>query len=385
MWSIKNKLPMGLIALCAVSIVSLKDTGIFINEHIQKTYSGNQVSFAIGEEVNVIEKTKDSYIVKKGKAKLTIPQSKILLTEVNVPTYKVIKQGPIKKDGAVLRNLFIGEYAVEVQNNKDSVVIRCNDGTVGTVSKDSIEKIASTRENETKVKVKANTKVKNDKEVLDLKAGESVNVVDFNNGDFIIKDDNGKKYNLPAEKLAIETGKKVEKTEEKDSEENSLSLIKVMDEDSKEIEKIAKSKAKIKAEKEMTYAPQDLSNASETVNRIISSAYSKMGTTYVYGATGDGGYDCSGFVYAIYKNEMGISIPRSSSEQANAGRPIEKLELREGDLVFFNTSGSGVSHVGIYIGGGEFIHASSGAGKVVISSLSEDYYAERYLSAARVL
>lgn len=384
MWSIKNKLPMGLIALCAVSIVSLKDTGIFINEHIQKTYSGNQISFAIGEEVNVIEKTKDSYIVKKGKAKLTIPQSKILLTEVNIPTYKVIKQGPIKKDGAVVRNLFIGEYAVEVKDNKDSVVIKCNDGTIGTVSKDSLEKIASTRENETKVKVKANTKAINDKDVLNLKAGESVSVVDYNKGDFIIKDDNGKKYNLPAEKLALDSGKKVEKEITSD---DTLSLIKAMDNDAKEIENIAKSKSKVKAEKikDIAYAAQDLGNASDTVNRIIASAYSKMGSTYVYGASGDGGYDCSGFVYAIYKNEMGISLPRSSSEQACVGRQIDKYDLREGDLVFFNTTGSGVSHVGIYIGGGEFIHASSGAGKVVISSLSEDYYAERYLSASRVL
>ena len=56
----------------------------------------------------------------------------------------------------------------------------------------------------------------------------------------------------------------------------------------------------------------------------------------------------------------------------------------EGDLIFFNTTGSGVSHVGIYIGGGKFIHASSGAGKVIESSLSEDYYSSRYVNATRV-
>lgn len=64
---------------------------------------------------------------------------------------------------------------------------------------------------------------------------------------------------------------------------------------------------------------------------------------------------------------------------------MAKSDLQEGDLVFFNTTGSGVSHVGIYVGDGKFIHASSGQGKVMTSSLSEGYYQDRYVNATRVL
>ena len=184
MWSIKNKLPMGLVALCAVSIVGLKDTGVFINEHVQRTYSGNEISFAIGEQVNIVEKTGNSYIVKKGKAKVTIPEDKILVKEVNIPTYKVVKSSPIKKDGKVVRNLFIGEYAIEVKNNKDTVTIKLNDGTVGDVSKSVVEKVADKRENKTEVKVKSNAVAKSNNGKLKLKAGESVSVVDYNYGDY---------------------------------------------------------------------------------------------------------------------------------------------------------------------------------------------------------
>lgn len=386
MLSIKGKLPLGLIALCAVSLVSLKDTGVFINEHVQRTFSGNEISFSIGEEVNVIEKTKDSYIVKKGKAKLTIPQEKILLKEVNVPTYKIVKNAPIKKDGKVVRNLFIGEYAVEVKNNKDTVTIKCNDGTIGQVPRDSLEMIADKRENVTEVKVKSNAIAQSGKNKLTLKVGDSVNVVDYDNGDFIIKDNKGKKYSLAAEKLSLESGKKIDKEPKNDEQTYSAAI----ENDSKEIEKIAKEASKknnkdSKKDKVINFKPQDLENAPENAGKIIASAYDKLGIEYVYGSTGDECYDCSGLVYAIYKNEMGIKLPRSSSEQSCYGKQVEKEDLREGDLVFFNTTGSGVSHVGIYIGGGEFIHASSGAGKVVVSSLNEDYYSARYVNATRVL
>ena len=77
MVSFKNKLPLGLFALCAVSIVGMKDTGVFINEHVQKTYSGNEIDFSIGEKVEVLERKGNDYFVQKGKANVTIPQDKL--------------------------------------------------------------------------------------------------------------------------------------------------------------------------------------------------------------------------------------------------------------------------------------------------------------------
>ena len=82
MVSFKNKLPLGLFALCAVSIVGMKDTGVFINEHVQKAYSGNEIDFSIGEKVEVLERKGNDYFVQKGKAKVTIPQDKILADSI---------------------------------------------------------------------------------------------------------------------------------------------------------------------------------------------------------------------------------------------------------------------------------------------------------------
>jgi len=106
-----------------------------------------------------------------------------------------------------------------------------------------------------------------------------------------------------------------------------------------------------------------------------------VGTPYKYGGTTTAGFDCSGFVRHIY-SQYGIKLPRTSKEQSKAGTFVKKAELKPGDLVFFNTSGRGVSHAGIYIGDGKFAHASSSKG-VTITKLSDSYYAKRYVTARR--
>ena len=117
--------------------------------------------------------------------------------------------------------------------------------------------------------------------------------------------------------------------------------------------------------------------------RDIASRY--LGVTYVYGGSSAGGLDCSGFVTIVYR-ELGVTLPRTSREQFTAGISVRPTDLESGDLVFFDTLGRGaVSHVGIYLGAGEFIHAASNPGKVITSRLEEKYYATRYLGARRVL
>lgn len=117
---------------------------------------------------------------------------------------------------------------------------------------------------------------------------------------------------------------------------------------------------------------------------LINRAYDFLGTRYRYGGTSRSGIDCSGFSQAVYKSQ-GISIPRTSSQQSKVGKSVPKETLKQGDLVFFRTrGGSRVSHVGVYVGNGRFIHASSGKGRVTTSSLSEGYYSRRYAGARRV-
>lgn len=105
-----------------------------------------------------------------------------------------------------------------------------------------------------------------------------------------------------------------------------------------------------------------------------------IGTPYVWAGQSIDGFDCSGFTSYLYKSN-GISIPRTSKDQFSEMKIAEYLE--PGDLVFFNTFGEGVSHVGVYIGDSKFIHSSSTKKGVVEESMNNKYYKERYLGARR--
>lgn len=108
-----------------------------------------------------------------------------------------------------------------------------------------------------------------------------------------------------------------------------------------------------------------------------------MGTPYTYGGESRSGIDCSAFTRAVYR-AVNIEIPRTASQQSAAAETVNAPNLQFGDLIFFNTSGSGISHVGIYIGNGFFAHASTSRG-VVRESLAKQYYAERIVSVGRFM
>jgi cell wall-associated NlpC family hydrolase len=107
------------------------------------------------------------------------------------------------------------------------------------------------------------------------------------------------------------------------------------------------------------------------------------GVRYRTGGNTKTGVDCSGFTVAVYLAVYGIALPRVSREQYRISRKISITELQEGDLVFFKTSGRGVSHVGVYLGNNKFIHASVSRG-VMVNSLFESYYVQRFIGAGRI-
>lgn len=116
----------------------------------------------------------------------------------------------------------------------------------------------------------------------------------------------------------------------------------------------------------------DFSNIRE---QIISFAQTKLGSPYVWGATGPNTFDCSGFVGYVFQKAANVNLPRVSSSQATFKPKIASMDMEKGDLVFFETTGKGrISHVGIYMGNRQFIHASSGRKRVTISSLDSTFY-----------
>src|SRR5699024_10516340 len=123
----------------------------------------------------------------------------------------------------------------------------------------------------------------------------------------------------------------------------------------------------------------------EKINNVLKVAREQLGKPYVYGATGPDSFDCSGLTSYVFKNGAGITLPRTSKDQSTAGRYVSKSELQPGDLIFFNTSGRGISHVGIYIGNDEMIHAPSSGKNVEVTKITSNYWASKYVTARRII
>jgi len=120
-----------------------------------------------------------------------------------------------------------------------------------------------------------------------------------------------------------------------------------------------------------------------TVRRLIQTSFQYIGVPYWFGGNTPRGFDCSGFTRYVFAN-IGINLPRMADGQFAIGRPVSTERLQSGDLVFFETYEPGPSHVGIYIGNGQFISATSSRG-VAVADLFGQYWGERYLGARRVL
>jgi cell wall-associated NlpC family hydrolase len=139
-------------------------------------------------------------------------------------------------------------------------------------------------------------------------------------------------------------------------------------------------------------SPEEYSSAKKKIrgtqyvrDELLKTARSFVGVPYLWGGcSSDTGFDCSGLTMAVYQLN-GYDLPRSSTEQFSAGISVERDQLLMGDLVFFMTSGSKASHVGIYAGDGRFIHAPGKGKKIRTDSLSEGYFDKRYLGARSYL
>ena len=122
------------------------------------------------------------------------------------------------------------------------------------------------------------------------------------------------------------------------------------------------------------------------VQAVIDLAHKQLGKPYVWGAEGPNSFDCSGLIYYVYKNAAGITLPRTSSAQYSAGVAVSRSNLKAGDLIFSSTDGTGnITHVAIYVGDGQMIHAPRTGKNVEKVSINNSYWNKAYVGARRVL
>lgn len=181
---------------------------------------------------------------------------------------------------------------------------------------------------------------------------------------FIVKNSSDDNYNLIATKQRM-----------KNPVSNNIEVISYNSEIPNNIEVIS-------------YGSQRATDTTHIIKSVEWNAKSFLGTPYVWAATGPSRFDCSGFTQWVYR-DVGINIPRVSRDQAKVGSYVMYKNLQKGDMVFFDTKKrrSGiVTHVGIYLGNGNFIHASSAAKKVVVYNFNKKkFYKERFLWGRRVI
>lgn len=132
-------------------------------------------------------------------------------------------------------------------------------------------------------------------------------------------------------------------------------------------------------------SPVEVNTSEIAGDQVVNEAQKYVGVPYRSGGTTANGLDCSGLVIAVYE-KFGVALPRTSHDQAEFGTKVDRSRLEPGDLVFFRTSGSTkITHVGIYSGDGEFIHASTRSRRVKYDRLDNRYFRKRYATARRVL
>lgn len=170
-------------------------------------------------------------------------------------------------------------------------------------------------------------------------------------------------------------------------EEHEVKLIKnhpeetltpLYEEEINKVENVTNDEAKV--EQKTEEQPEPIEQKETASNDIVEVAYSLIGSPYVWGGTSPSGFDCSGFIQYIYETQN-KTVPRTVNDIWNFSQPVENPSV--GDLVFFETYQPGPSHLGVYVGNGEFIHAGTSSG-VVTSELSTSYWQERYLGAKRI-
>lgn len=296
------------------------------------------------EIVNIINQDDNSYTVSKGGKTIKLAKDSLIVTHKDTKMYKVVSFTGIaaSKGIAPFDYLLPGETLELIHKSDDGCIFADSKKRVGFVDIKDLENIKEATSTEAFSKV--NKTLKSADKTLVLKRNDKVNVISYDGQTFTLSD-------------GTNTFK---------AHKNDISLTEVKEE-------------KVVVDRSAFAGRND-------VMGLIEFAKAQIGKPYVYASAGPDSFDCSGLVYYCYKNVLGMTVPRSSAALVSCGVSVEREDLLPGDILLFNTSGSGISHAGIYIGDGKMVHASSGQlMSVVISDIDSGYYLPRFVAARRVI
>lgn len=336
-------------ALMFVTSTAFGDTGVFIKNAVLMNKDGKCVtSFSQGSRVYISEENENQYIINEDDDIYHGDKQDLLIVTKKARIFRAkneaavmylepnINSDPLKE---LMPNQILYPEGLEGQFG----LFRTEDNKKGYVLLSSIEEGFIEKENISQGTATATLTVKNsENKYLHIKKLDILYIKDFKDNQYIVLDEEGNEFLVNPLLVSLNS--------------------------------------------ENVQASRSTFNRKSTTNisKVIEYAYNSIGKSYVYGDTGKKGYDCSGLIYSTFL-QIGVELPRSSSSQASSGVLVKKEDLMAGDLIFFNTNGKGVSHVGLYIGDGKMIHASTSSKKVKIDEINSSYYGKRYVTARRII
>ena len=336
-----------IVIIIMFSSMVFADTGVFLNNFTLSNTNNNKMEFVEEEIVNIERENENTYTIKKGSEYFEVPKDQVLKTKVSNKDYVVLETTFLldkpEESGKVIKTLNPGDVVKLVRSVGDWGIFVSEDMNKGFGLFKYFEGDSSEQEFISQGLATVDKVIKyNNNKYYVLETGENTLIKDYKDKNFIALDENGSEFSIPKSYIEF-NGDKVSA---------SRNII---------------------------------SRKTSNLNKVINDAHSKIGRPYVYGDNGTRGFDCSGFTCSVYESSMGVKLNRSSRDQVTNGIPVEKSELKPGDLLFFNTSGKGISHVGLYIGDGKMIHASTSKSQVEITDINSKYYSSRYVAARRII
>lgn len=340
----KYKLPKVILGVCLIGLIGYKDTGMFVKDFAAIDENGEQSNFNKYESITLISDKDENYLIEKEGIKYSVPGDSLIRTSKTSQTYKLLKDTIIEDAPLEIgfKSYKKGELFQLLKHEDDYGLFEAKDGTIGYIKLDKLEAIEE--DYYTYGTSKVNKIIKDGDLYYTLVKGQPIVVKDFKDNNYILVDEKGNEFKVASNEIQL--NKRIKQTVSRSGD----------------------------------------SKVSRDISRVVQSAYEKLGSKYVYADTGKSGFDCSGLTYAIYSNELGIKLNRSSIDQARDGIEVAREELIPGDLVFFKTSSRTIGHVGIYIGEGDMIHSSSSQNRVIITNIDNSpYYTSRYVTGRRII